>query len=59
MGRQHTSAERARAHRQGQRNIRRRCTCGRIIGSNPGWASHLAKAERDGTTDDHKYSGRA
>lgn len=32
--------ERQERHRQGQRNIRRRCVCGRIIVGNAAWWSH-------------------
>ncbi|AXV10161.1 hypothetical protein DVS28_b0408 (plasmid) [Euzebya pacifica] len=58
MGHNHTSYERQVAHSQGQRSIRYRCSCGRIITGNAAWWSHTH--HRDGEPrDGHRYDGRA
>lgn len=53
-----TNADALRNRAAAQRNIRRRCTCGRVIGGNVAWWSHTHTqdgAERPG----HDYDGRA
>lgn len=53
-----TSAEALRNRRAAQERIRRRCTCGRIIGGNVAWWSHINAAARRGEAG-HAFGGRA
>lgn len=47
-----------RNRRRGQANLRRKCTCGRIIAGNVGWHSHTV--DREGVARiGHAYAGRA
>jgi hypothetical protein len=52
------SAEAQRNRRAAQQRIRRRCTCGRIIGGNVGWWSHTHTPTGD-KREGHAYDGRA
>ena len=40
-----------------QQKIKHRCKCGKLIRGNPGWASHLAAAERRGEAAQHQFAG--
>lgn len=52
------NADAIRNRSAGQRNLRRRCTCGRIITGNVAWWSHTHTQDGD-ERPDHRYDGRA